>query len=131
MKIMVCFDGSDSAKEALKIALMHAQAFTAQIVAVTALEGDPQEQLHDLEKAEQALDYARVFLTVDDLVCETKLLSASNISAGENLVRYANDQKVDTVIIGVKKRSKVGKLVTGSTAQHVILHADCPVVAVK
>jgi nucleotide-binding universal stress UspA family protein len=33
--------------------------------------------------------------------------------------------------VGVKRRSKVGKLLMGSTAQYVVLQADCPVVTVK
>ncbi len=39
--------------------------------------------------------------------------------------------EIDLIFIGVKKRSKVGKLVFGSTAQYVILEAPCPVVSVK
>ena len=45
--------------------------------------------------------------------------------------RLANENGIDEVIIGVHRRSKVGKLVFGSTAQYVILNAPCPVVAVK
>jgi nucleotide-binding universal stress UspA family protein len=38
---------------------------------------------------------------------------------------------VDAIIIGVKRRSKVGKLLFGSNAQYVIIKADCPVTTVK
>jgi len=52
-------------------------------------------------------------------------------STGEDLVNHAKDKDIDEIIIGVRRRSKVGKLVFGSTAQYVILEAPCPVVAVK
>ena len=41
------------------------------------------------------------------------------------------NEDVDLVFIGVEKRSKVGKLLFGSTAQHVILNSPCPVVTVN
>jgi nucleotide-binding universal stress UspA family protein len=41
------------------------------------------------------------------------------------------DVEADLVVIGIKKRSKVGKLMFGSTAQYVILSCDCPVLTVN
>ena len=50
---------------------------------------------------------------------------------GEDIVSFANESRADLIVIGVKKRSKVGKLMFGSTAHYIILEADCPVLAVK
>ena len=132
MKIMVCYDGTDVGKIALNVTSQHAEAHNAEILVVTALEGEPHEQLHNIEKAEQALQSAKTILTTGGRVCETKLLlNESNKSAGGQLIECARKQKVDMIVIGLKKRSKVGKMLTGSNAQHVILEADCPVLAVK
>ena len=131
MRILVCYDGSETGKKALDLAIKHANAFDGELLAATALEGNSQEQLHDLAYAEQTLDYARVYLTSDGRKCETKLLSAKNLSAGENLVRFAEEANANLMIIGIKKTSKVGKLLTGSNAQHIILTAPCPVISVK
>ena len=81
---------------------------------------------------QQALESARAFLSTDNLVCETKLIfSESNKSAGEQLVRFAKEQKVDMIVVGIKKISRVGKVITGSNAQHIILNADCQVITAK
>jgi len=76
------------------------------------------------------LEKLRKPFKTDDIVCETHT-SVSYNSPGEDLVRFAKENDIDEIIIGVKKRSKVGKLVFGSTTQYVILKAPCPVLAVK
>ena len=53
------------------------------------------------------------------------------MEAGEDIVAFANEKQVDEIIIGVKSRSNLRKLLFGSTAQTVILEADCPVVTVR
>lgn len=47
------------------------------------------------------------------------------------LVGFADHNDIKEIVIGVRRRSKVGKLLFGSTAQYVILIASCPVVSVK
>ena len=46
-------------------------------------------------------------------------------------MEFAEENEIDEIIVGVRRRSKVGKLLLGSTAQHLILNAACPVVSVK
>jgi nucleotide-binding universal stress UspA family protein len=53
------------------------------------------------------------------------------LPAGEDLVNFSKEAQVHEIIIGIRNRSKVGKLIFGSTAQFVILEANCPVLSVK
>lgn len=49
----------------------------------------------------------------------------------ENLIDASYESGVDLLVLGMKRRSPVGKLLLGSMAQQVLLDAHCPVVAVK
>jgi nucleotide-binding universal stress UspA family protein len=130
MKILVAYDGSNAAKEAIAVAAMHANALKAEIILVHSMVGGPEVPRKDFEEAENDLDYEKSVLLDKKIPCKA-ILSVRGLEAGEDLVQLADEHKADEIIIGVRRRSKVGKLLFGSTAQFVVLNASCPVVTVK
>jgi nucleotide-binding universal stress UspA family protein len=131
MKFMVCYDGTDEAKEALKVAQKHAGVWNAKLEVVNTIVRIEPLKHSQVEKAEAKLEKeVKDFLGSDDPSYETLLL-LTDLTPGEQLVKYAEEDKIDQVFLGIIKKSKVGKLLFGSTAQYVILHAPCPVVTVQ
>lgn len=130
MKILVGFDSSNVSKEAISVAKRHADAFNAEIIIAQSMVGGPEVPRKDFEIAENNLEFEKTQLLDQNITCQS-ILSVRGLEAGEDLVQLAEEYKVDEIIIGVRRRSKVGKLLFGSTAQYVILNAPCPVVSVK
>ena len=130
MKILVGYDRSNVAKEALEIAMKHAIAFDAKVYVLTTLARSPEMGREDIQEAESELEKIKLHFKDNGISCKTHAI-VSSLSPGEELVQFATENDVDEIVIGVRRRSKVGKLVFGSNAQYVILEAKCPVVAVK
>ncbi len=49
----------------------------------------------------------------------------------EDLLSVADEVGADLIVIGLRRRTPVGKLILGSNAQRILLDASCPVLAVK
>jgi len=131
MKIMVGYDGSIEAKDALKLAQKHAKAFGSKIMVVKSVTRNHPLDHSVIQAAEEGLEREiRNQLNGDKSGYETRLVVSSR-STGENLTWFAEIEKIDEIIVGVRRRSKVSKLLMGSTAQHVILNAPCPVVSIR
>jgi nucleotide-binding universal stress UspA family protein len=130
MKILVGYDGSDAAREALNVAKKHAKAFGGTVYVVTSLVGGTGERAKDIAEAESNLHEAAKSVAMEGIACEERLL-IRGMNPGEDIVKFAEDHQADEIIIGVIKKSKVQKFLLGSNAQYVILHSPCRVVAVK
>jgi nucleotide-binding universal stress UspA family protein len=131
MKILVGYDGSNVAKAALELARKHAMVWGAKVDVVNCMAQSRELEYDDIRKVEQKLeDEVHYVLNSEKIPYETHLV-ISGLESGEDLVQFTEENKIDEIIIGIRKRSKVGKLVFGSTAQYVILNAPCPVVSIK
>ena len=127
---MVGFDRSNTAKAALDVAINQAHALGGDLIVVSSLVEGKDDNLHDISAVEKDLEAAKTLATATGVSCTTHLL-IRGMQPGEDLVRFAEEQHVDLVVVGIRRRSKVGKLLMGSTAQYVILKAPCPVLTVK
>ena len=130
MDFMVGYDGTNSADEALKLAIKYAKVFDAKIHVVSSLIGGPEMTKSEMDEAEEDMSAALALRTQEGIAFEKQML-VRFLAPGEDLVQFAKENNIDQIFIGVKRRSKVGKLLFGSNAQYVILEADCPVVTVK
>lgn len=54
-----------------------------------------------------------------------------DLAPAEEILRVAADVDAHLIVIGVRRRTPVGKLFLGSTSQQVLLDATCAVLAVK
>lgn len=52
-------------------------------------------------------------------------------TAAESLVQAAEEMDAELLVIGLRRRSMVGKLLLGSQAQQIIMNAPCPVMSVR
>ncbi len=69
---------------------------------------------------------------LDDSGLQYQLLrSNSSRDTADEIVGMAADLNAELIVIGLRRRTPVGKLILGSTAQRVLLDARCPVLTVK
>jgi nucleotide-binding universal stress UspA family protein len=59
------------------------------------------------------------------------IVPAGGNEAAEELIETAERESAELIVIGLRRRSPVGKLILGSNSQRVLLDATCPVLAVK
>ena len=130
MKFLVGYDGTESAHRALTLAAEQARAVDALVYVVTSMEGGEKESWEEIKAAEENLEKAKDFLLTSHIQCETIQL-ARGLSPGEDLVRFAEDNSIDIIFLGIKKKSRTRKILLGSTAQFIILKGPCPVTTTK
>ena len=77
-------------------------------------------------------DMDAISAELDDVGVEHQVLQPTDGKpAAETILAAAATHSADLIIIGLRRRTPVGKLITGSTAQLILLDAPCPVLTVK
>lgn len=56
---------------------------------------------------------------------------ADSEDPADDLITAAEDTEATLIVIGLRRRTPVGKLILGASAQRILLDAPCPVLAVK
>lgn len=122
--IVVGWVSSPEGRAALAYALREATTRGVPLRVLGAGKEQDDELTADVELARAASDAASVEVTVEPLPDDGR-------DSADVLIDASYDEDVDLLVIGLRRRSPVGKLLLGSTSHRVLLEADCPVLAVK
>ncbi len=130
MKFLVGYNGSQAAKAALTLAGEFAKTFNATVFVLVSMEGGSSETIEEIKKAQENVAFAQNILKNAQIEGEVQEM-ARGLSPAEDLVRFAAENAIDHIFVGIEKKTRTRKILLGSTAQYVILKAPCPVTSVK
>lgn len=129
MKILVAYEKNTTTANLLEKALSQAKTYNAKVYLVNTCASDAKGL--EIQNMEGHLNEVKTEMFDKENILSEAHVLVRGLAPGEDIVQYALEKNVDEIIIGIKKRSKVEKLVFGSTAQYVILESHCPVLSVK
>lgn len=127
MKILVGYTPAPEGIAALDFAVAHAKLTDAHLTVLnTGKNGDYSDPVYASSADIDAVDAE---LGQSGLEYEIRRPN-DGLSATDSILSVAEESGADLLVIGLRKRSAVGKLITGSTAQAVLLNANVPVICV-
>lgn len=127
--VVAGFVRSPEGQAAVDAAVEEVRRRNGRLVVVHSSPGgpeDPTSVIEDrvaLEQLEARLRREGIEVVVRDF--------ARGKDPAEDITDTAEQEKAALIVIGLRRRSPVGKLLLGSNAQTILLSADCPVLAVK
>ncbi|MBK6591935.1 MAG: universal stress protein [Burkholderiales bacterium] len=128
MTIVVAYVARPEGQAALNKGIEIAKRRKERLLVVNASPGGGKDDPSMLD----GQDYERVNRLLDDAAIDAEIKQfvrgKSAVEGIENLVVYSN---ASLLIIGLRKRSAIGKLIMGSVAQELLLSISCPILAVK
>jgi nucleotide-binding universal stress UspA family protein len=128
--IVVGYVPKPEGQAALRRAAEEALLRDAKLVVVNSHRGSREFDRDDAERSESDLEQIRAQLTEAGVSHEIRQL-VRGMDPADDLIQVAADVQADFIVIGLRRRSPVGKLILGSNAQRVLLDSPCPVLAVK
>ncbi|HET7329058.1 MAG TPA: universal stress protein [Nocardioidaceae bacterium] len=128
--IVVGYVPKPEGRAALRRAVEEATLRDSRLVVVNSHRGGRDFDRDEAVEVESQLDEVRRELTSSGVEYELRQL-VRGLDPAEDLVSLADELRADLIVIGLRRRTPVGKLILGSNAQRVLLDAQCPVLAVK
>ncbi|NYE34983.1 nucleotide-binding universal stress UspA family protein [Nocardioides cavernae] len=125
--IVVGWTPDEFGEAALARGVEEARLREGRVVVVNATRGDA---LVDERYADED-QLAALAAELGGAGVEVDVRRSMGADVGDQVLAVAEDVSADLVVIGLRRRSPVGKLLMGSVAQRVLLGADCAVLAVK
>jgi nucleotide-binding universal stress UspA family protein len=130
MRIVTGFRRDASGRAAVARAVEEARLRDAELIVVHSMRGGERDELEQVMSYRDEFEQLERDLEASGITFRLVEYARGN-SPAEDIVAVAADQDADLVVIGIRRRSPVGKLVLGSNAQDVLLQSPCPVLAVK
>jgi nucleotide-binding universal stress UspA family protein len=128
--IVVGYVPKSEGRAALRRAVEEAQLRKAKVVIVNSHRGGRDFDPGDALETEGQLQEVRDQLSESGVENEIRQL-VRGMDPAEDLINVAEEVGAEFIVIGLRRRTPVGKLILGSNAQRVLLDATCPVLAVK
>ena len=127
MTVVIGYVPNQYGEAALHLGLQEASVRKMRVVVVNASRGDAYIDKRFVNEQDLTdLDERLTSAGVDHLVHQ-----AVGVDIGDEIVRVAEANHAELVVIGIRPRSPVGKVLMGSVAQTVIMDAPCPVLTVR
>jgi len=130
MTIVVGYVPTAEGRAALRRAAEEARLRGTRLIVINSDRGGREMTSADAVRHERGLDEVRAQLDRDGIENEVRQL-VRGLEPAEDLIAVAEEVGADLLVIGLRRRTPVGKLILGSNAQRVLLEAPCPVLAVK
>ena len=130
MAIVVGYVATKEGRAALKRAAEECVLRGTKLVVISSHRGGKDFDVDEAGKFESELSRVQSMLEEQGLQHEVRQLVRGNDPA-EDLISVAEEEHAEFIVIGLRRRSPVGKLILGSNAQRILLDASCPVLAVK
>lgn len=130
MSVVVGYVPTPEGRAALKKASDEAKLRRTTLIVVNSHRGGAEYDSADAIVYQRALDEVRESLEAEGIDHEVRQLIRGQ-DPSEDLISVAEETNAQIIVIGLRKRTPVGKLILGSNAQRILLESPCPVLAVK
>jgi nucleotide-binding universal stress UspA family protein len=127
MTVVVGYIPNEYGEAALSAALAEAQRRGTGVIVVNTTKGDSLvDRKYVGESGRSELEQRLAAAPVD-----VELRQTIGADPADEILEVAREVDAEALVIGIRHRSKVGKLLMGSVATRLLMEAPCPVVAVK